>query len=302
MRDIFGLSFSDSALHISRFSERDDSNDTILVDSIKYPFHYDAGSFFSDENLNLIALKLSDYKIKNQIHDFKLHISLPINFAYIKRIAVPFTEEENILQSQINWELSHYLPGQLSDYKIIKAETEYNLDSYKEVVMICILSSLLERIKQLSVRIKASLQKITVDNFSLENYLKSYRLLDSAINQIVFKIDRSNITTHLFLTGNHYLYFLDKFNDLEAKNSQQDKVIEITKDRYNQIMNILNQLPLPNREKVELFAYGDGFNEKMFRLLSDNFSEKVLSLPRMAEIPGKDCAHGHIEAIGVILS
>ena len=302
MRDIFGISFSDGALHVSKLSTLDNSSVAISVDSINFPFRYNADSFFSDENLSLLALRLSDYRAKKQIHDFNLHVSLPINFAYTKRIAIPLAEGEKIMQSQINWELSQYLPGQLADYKIIKVDTEFDLDSYKEVVMICIPASFLGRLKQLFAREDASLKKVSLDNFSLENYLNTYRLLDNSRNQVVFKIDNFNITTHLFLHGKHYLHFLDNLNDLKAQSAHENKVLEIAKDRYNQITNILDQLPVPNKDVLELFAYGAGYNEMICQVLSENFSEKIRSLPRANNPSSNEYRSGYIEAIGVILS
>jgi hypothetical protein len=303
MRDIFGISFSNIGIHIVYVSQTDENSKLLFVDTLPYPFTFSYDAFFSKENLNKISTLILKQKADKRINDLELFLSLPINFAFIKRIAVPLDVDGTVLHSQIEWGLRKYLPKDLSEYKIIKTDTEYLYNNYKELVVISIDKSIISKLNEFAVNCGASLKQLVLDNFSIENYLNANNVLDKSTNQLVFRIEKYNIDTHVFINGKYYLSFLDNLNAPSENYTIEEKILELAIERYKQSENLLEQLPFVKQKKLQLFVYGSCLNKKTLKLLTNNFTTKIeeLTINKYPDIISNGSS-AYIEALGVVLN
>jgi len=59
------------------------------VINIVYPFDFEFSTLFSVDNMNGLASELSQKLRKEKVEGGELSVSLPINFAIVKRVALP---------------------------------------------------------------------------------------------------------------------------------------------------------------------------------------------------------------------
>ncbi|MCD4692778.1 MAG: hypothetical protein K8R79_07685, partial [Calditrichales bacterium] len=137
----------------------------------------------------------------------------------------------------------------------------------------------------------------------IENYLKANNVLDKSTNQLVFRIEKYNIDTHVFINGKYYLSFLDNLNTPSENYTIEEKILELAIERYKQSENLLEQLPFVKQKKLQLFVYGSCLNKKALKLLTNNFTTKIeeLTINKYPDIISNGSSV-YIEALGVVLN
>jgi hypothetical protein len=297
MKNKFGISLTSAGINISAFSEAEDGASVISSDIIPFGFDFSYDILFSEENLIKLSASLDRYRDRSGIAQMQINFSIPLNYAHIKRIAVMPGFDAKLLQAQVNWELEHYLPETIGNYKVIKSDQEYDFGSYKEIVVVCIMRSLLEKVKTISSQANMVLNKVLIDHFSIENYLKRFKLINSNKNQIVLRIDPFNVITYLFLKGIYYTHYFDLTDISNSSISRNDKILELVKDRINQIEIMVEQLPFINDKESELIILGEGLTPGVDKLLTQNLTQRVIPLADSA----RDSRGSVVESIGAAI-
>ena len=136
MKNIFGISFSNRTLDIAHSIIEDEAK-LISSQSFAYPFPFHYDTLFLDENIQTLASMINAHKLEKGLEELRLMVSLPVNFAFFKRIAVPHEAEAELISTQVKWELGNFLQGNIADYKVIKKD-EISLDTYKETLFLAI--------------------------------------------------------------------------------------------------------------------------------------------------------------------
>jgi len=302
MNDIFGLSFSNSALQIAHTKQNDDESKLVSIQTFTYPFEFNFEHLFDPDNLNSLANIIKQQKDEKKITDLSLNVSLPLNFAYLKKIALPLDAEQEVIRTQVEWELSHYLPGELSDFKVVKTDSSFAFSSYKEVLFICLNKKIIQNINSIAQLSSSSLSKLVVDSFSVERFLSSNNISNENESQIVFKIDSLQIITHFFIKGQYYISYLNNINPLKKYNFE-DKLVKLAKEHYKNVENISEQLPLVDSSDFQVFAYGNSLTDELHKKMQQNFSCPIDKLPvsNYPDVNGSEVANC-IEALGSCVS
>ena len=275
MTHLFAVSFSNKAMHFAHQEQKDLKS----VKAISYPFNFKLHGLMDKENLEQLADFIKREKDESNIDEAELSISLPGNYAHIKKVAVPVDASNEILFEQVQWELKSYLSEPVENYKVIKTQLEYDYTEYKEIAVICIPKYVIQKLYNFAESSGASLKELVLDTFSIERYLKSKNSINNKAVQIVFKIEKHQLQVDMFLRGKFYLTFFEVHNDLSENEFNADKIIELSKDRFGYIENHLKKLPFEVPTDRQLYFHGSGLDEKLFESLKKDFSEDSLRLP-----------------------
>jgi len=303
MKDIFGISLADTEFQLVHVFADDNLK---TLQSLKNYYYLPNTTFdnaLNPENLTHISDIILNYKNNNHISELGINFSIPVNFAKTKRVAVPLDTSPAVLHSQIEWELNNYLGSSKSEYKIIKTENEVVFDAYKEILMIAIKKDLIENINILTKKLGAELNLLSLNIFSVENYLKANELVNKTENQLVFKVGRYHLDTYLYIGGDYYFSFTDTIHNLSTDNAEEIKrILMLTKDRHKKCLNLIDQMPFRTKQELKTFIYGNGLNNRIYKLISDNFSDKIEKMPadQISDSPESDSAF--IETLGIIYS
>jgi Tfp pilus assembly PilM family ATPase len=301
MIDILGISFSNSALHVAHHSQENSAIHLASLEMIPYPFDFNYDHLFNADNIASLAQLLLELKNKKKIKKALLHVSLPINYVLLKKIALPLEAGEDIVADQVEWELSHYLPGQLSDFKVIKTNSAFSYSDYEEVLFVCLHKQIIQGINQIAQLSQSQLKKLIVDNFALEDYLQNNVDLSQSQNQMVFKIESLQMISHFFIRGRYYISYVN--NIFPLKNYQyEDKLIKLLKDHHTSIENLIQQMSLSENNGLALYAYGDALSDDLINLVQQNISGTLSRLPS-TNYPGFDVntIGKSIEAVGACI-
>jgi len=303
MKDIFGISLADTEFQLIHVFADDNLKTLQTLKNYSYLSNTAFDNALNPENLTHISDIILNYKNKNHISELGINFSIPVNFAKTKRVAVPLDASPTIIHNQIEWELNNYLGSSKGDYKIIKTENEVTFDNYKEVLMIAIKKDLIENINILTKKLGAELNLLSLNIFSVENYLKANELVNETKNQLVFKVGRYHLDTYLYIGGDYYFSFTDTIHNLNMDNGEEIKrILMLTKDRHKKCLNLIDQIPFRTEQELNAFIYGNGLNNKIYKLISDNFSDKIEKMPadQISDSPESDSAF--IETLGIIYS
>ncbi|GEM_PF-6344064 len=303
MKDIFGISLADTEFQLVHVFA--DDNLKTLQSLKNYPYLPNTAfdNALNPENLTHISDIILNYKDKNHVSELTINFTIPVNFAKTKRVAIPLNAAPDVLHTQIEWELNNYLGSVRNEYKIIKTENEVSFDNYKEILMIAIKKDLIENINILAKKLGAELNLLSLNIFSVENYLKANELADETENQLIFKVGKYHLDTYLYVGGNYYLSFTDTLHNLNSGNENEIKrILMLTKDRHKKCLNLIDQIPFKTNQVLNAFIYGNGLNNKIYKLISDNFSDKIEKMPaeQITDTPESDSAF--IETLGIIYS
>ncbi|MEJ2053848.1 MAG: hypothetical protein P8X42_08015 [Calditrichaceae bacterium] len=212
---------------------------------------------------------------------------------------MPVDVEQNIINEQVEWELSHYLPGQLSDIKVIMTDSSFEYSGYKEVLFICINKKILNYINIMAQLSDSTLSKLLVENFAIENYLLTNKLIDPVKNQILFNIDNIQLISHYFIGGKYFTSYTDNINPLKM-NTYNEKVVRIAKEKYLVIKNLNEQLPFGKNKDLEVFVYGQALTELLLTDIQASFSDPVHK-PHASNYPNLDSneVSKYVEGLGI---
>lgn len=291
MIDNLGISFSNSALYVAHHSQENNGLKLVSMDIIPYPFDFKYDHFFTTNHIDSIAQLLLEFKNKKNLKKVFLYVSLPINYVVLKKIALPSEASEDIVADQVEWELSHYLPGQLSDFKVIKTNSAFSYSDYEEVLFVCLHKQIIKGINQFAQVSQCQLKKLIVDNFALEDYLQKNVDLSESQTQMVFKIESLQMISHFFIKGRYYISYVN--NIFPLKNYQyEDKLIKLLKDHHISIEKLIQQMSLSESDALALYAYGDALSDEIMNRLQQNISSSITRLPA-TNYPGFD-----VKAVG----
>ena len=298
MSDIFSLSFSNSHIKIAHLVQNNDQEELVSLNGYDYPFDFKFDRLFESEQIKTLGNIINQQRDRAGIENLSIMVSLPLNYALQKKIALPNDVEQSVINEQVEWELSHYLPGKLTDFKVIMTESSFDFGGYKEVLFICIKKDLIKNISILAQICNGVLNKLVVENTALENYINRRKIINPARNQILFNIDILQFISHLYFSGKYYNSYSENINPLKT-NSFEEKIIKLSKEQYLTIKNLNEQLPFGKGKELEIFVYGQAFTDALLDKLRNNFSctvEKFDSTgySNLGEIE----IAGYVEALG----
>jgi len=291
MNNIFGISFSNTTLNIAHSIREQGRTELISVKSIEYPFLFSYDTLFSDDNLNQTAKMISLNRQEEKIDQAELYISLPVNFTYPKRVALPVDADAELTGAQVKWELSNYLQGELADYKVIKKDSELVCETYKEALFIAGKKDTLERLNKLALVSDCELNGMKQDIDSILSYLEHFHSAGLQGNQIVFVADKFTLSAHVYLMGKYYQTYIDEIN------GRTDDTAELCLNRYRQIEKTLDQLPLTGDQECKIYLAGPSVDLSILDILNDKTAKEIIHL----KISEKTFESFAVEALGLTL-
>jgi len=201
--------------------------------------------------------------------------------------------------NQVKWELNEYLSGKIDEYKVIRTDREYLYSNYKEWQFICIPHKILDNLNNLAENCGLSLKKIQLDQTSLENYLKKRQLIETNINRLIVKIDAYVTTSHLYVDNGYFLTYMDYTADTADGEAFNNQIINLVKNRYQQSLEKIDQLPFVAHQALQTFITGPELNEQLANQIRSQFKYELVTLPLDDDkYDEKKC--GFAETLGVL--
>ncbi len=300
MKNIFGISFSDNGMNLAQFRGDAGVSQFIKSSHFPYPFNFRFDSFIKSENFNKLADLILREKGTGALDNLEIDISIPYNFAFVKRVSLPKEITGDLLRVQIEWELNNYLPDDISNYKI-NLGNEFVFDEYREVIVIAIRRSIISELNNFAHRCEGNLSSVSLNNFAVENYLNRHGLITHEKNQLIFKVNNYSIETHFMLSGEYYSSFLDNINTLSGHQNKDQKILEKMVERFKELENLSNQLSAESQKELQIYIYGPSVVDSTFDLLRKNFSielKRIETDKYPVDVPN---GISDVEAIGSVL-
>ncbi|GEM_PF-6597632 len=295
MANIFAVAFSEISMHLAVGDKESGPFGGIqTVQSIPYPPGFQYTDFKNEHFVQSVSEIL--YKKKEELNtdkDFSLSFALPLNLAFYKRIAVPLETDKAMIREQAEWELRAYLPGELTDYKIIKTHIEFDYDLFKEILFVAIYRLIPEQFQAVARNLGVALNNVWLENVAVEKFLRANDLLDEKVNQFLVKIDGIKVKSILLISGQFYTACIDVVD----QNARTDQLLKTIKQRYNQFLSLCEQLPFASGKELQLFYWGESIDDGLRKSLQKNFSFDLRELTLSA---GQIQSAG-IEAAGLVL-
>ena len=301
MNRILSLSFSDQFVHLVHGIVEQSSIEVVSSEKIIFPGGSDIYNIFSDENIDYLAGLVKKEKSAKFINDnITIKISLPFQYSYLKRIAVPVLNDSTEMFSQVRWEFENYLPEKPDNYKVIKTDIIFEYAEYKEIVFIAILKDIIKQLVKLAEKNGDVLGELVLDVFCIERYLRINTLLDFSAIQVVLCVDRYRLTIHIYIGGKYYTTFVDPINP-EAQNfSFEDKILEISKDRINQIQNLISQAGFNRGDSQQFFLYNTVMKDALLQRFNQEFDLNFIELPVLGQKQNESLINSSLESLGLM--
>lgn len=301
MKSIFGIALSDEGLFLSHLLDKNAKKELLYTGKFEYPFNYRDDIIFDE----LKFLKLSDIinkqKEERQIEDLSIYFVLPYKFAYLKRIGLPKEDNPVLNRYQIEWEMGNYLNGELSAYKVMKADYLFEHKNFKEMVIFAIKKSLIKTLSQLADSCNAELGSVTLNNFSLENFIQYNRLSNEKECQLVFRIGKHTVESHFYVTGYYHSSILDNVNIISEESDPTQKFISSIKENYQFFLNMREKIPHMHNLPVKIMIYGTNLSDELFEKIKSSFSTEIIKLKIKNYPEYLSSSHSFIEAFGAAL-
>jgi len=297
MNNYFGISFSGKGLHLVHTRE-----DTLSsAEIISYPFIQEFKELFANKFIEETAKILRAKKEKYNAQELFLRIALPYQFAFLKKVAVPLNADNSTIFEQMRWDLESYLPDKIENYKVIKTDIEYDFESYKESLVICISKSILMSFMDLAARVEAQLKELVLDTFCVERFMKNNGYLMETSNAAVIKIDTFEIKTDLYLNGKYYISFSEPLQGITHDVPLEERLQDISKQHLGQIESHLEFIPFVKEKDLRLFIHGCGLNEPIYNTLQSAFNQELTRLPSFQQqTDNMGMSSISLEALGVV--
>jgi len=294
MNNTFCLSFSDTAFQLLHIES--DDNEKIIKSNhhINYSSPKSPDQIFNSECIAFVSSSINELKEEKGLENFSLSVTLPFNFADIKKVAFPNHSNKEQKRAQIEWELKTTLPGNLKEYKI-SVLNEFDESSFSSAVVVAIKKELLLKLKKVADETKGQIENVFLNCFALENYILHDNRYADDKNFAFLKVNRNTLEYHFFNAKKYFLSQIDSM-DLSSRN-KQEVVLELTHERYKNISNLFGQAQ--NEKTFELYLYGCSMNEEIFSSLKNGLSIPV-ERARINNFPGQD-DYKYVEAWGSIL-
>jgi len=274
MADIFGISFSDSEFYLGQGPLGEDRPGS--VKRTPYPFKFSYDVLPNEQNIEQIAGLIRQEKEARQLEDVSLSVVLPENYAFNKRVAVPLNSDAATLKAQARWELKALLPGDIASYKIIKTGDSFRMNNYEEHVFLAIRRPVLEAFQMMADKAGVMLDRVLLESAALTKFLQSGRLAHLGKNQLAVKIERHLVKCFLFNDGR---FFHSSFERIVAgEPDSARKTASLIKRRYNESIALLEQLSVPEADKLMLLYWGGQIEDPLRASLSENFKQEINEL------------------------
>ena len=275
MNNYFGISFSGRGLHLVHTRE-----DTLSsAEVIPYPLPPKLKELFADGFMEEMAKIVRDKKDEYDADDLSLKIALPAQYAFLKKVAVPLDTDSTTLFEQMKWDLDSYLPDKIENYKVVKTDIEYDFESHKELLVICINKSIIQSFIDLSTKAEAHLDELVLDTFCIERFLKNNNYWSESSNTVVIKIDTFVLKTDLFINGKYYQSFSEPLQGLTHNVPLDERIQDIIKQHLGQIESHLEFLPFVKVKDLNLFIHGCGLSDQIYNTLQSAVNQELIRLP-----------------------
>lgn len=298
----FALSFANDFFQLvtARINELKQT-EIVSMQSLPYPFAFEYKTLFNPENLALLAGQLEQQKTENKIEELDLSVAIPLNYSFVKRVAIPLDSDDRLVFNQTRWDLNEYLPGQVDDYKIIKTEREYIYSNYKEWQFICIPKTVLNNLIDFAAKAGANLKKVLLDHSAFDNYLSSRQLTENNINRLVVNVDRLNLYTHLFIDNGYFLSFMDTLSADKQDAERFEEIGLLLAAHFEESREKIEQLPFVAHPDLHIFLSGVALSDHLVEHLKDKVKTDLVLLPVEEDFKTAGLVNrGFTEALGVL--
>jgi len=301
MKSIFGISLADEGMFLTHLLQKNDQKDLLYTGHFDYPFEYRDDLIFDETNLLKLADTIVKQKEERQIEDLSIFFVLPFKFAYLKNIALPNDSSTLIEKSQIEWDMSSYVSGDLSEYKVIDTDHSFTYPNYREIIILAVKKSLIKALLQLASACNADLGSIIMNNFALENFLHFTDLSNENETQIVFRIGKNSIETHCYIGGKYHSSINDNLNLLSEEADPTQKIIGQIKENHKYFNNLCEQLPESQKKPVKSMIYGTHLTPELTAKIKNNFSNEMRELKIEKYPEYLTNSQNFIESFGAVL-
>lgn len=296
MADIFGIAFTENKWQLSHIKATENNSVLHSAQELEYPFPFVYDSFFDQTNFALMALAVKEQKMEKGITDLDLSFSLPVNFAAVKRVALPIDADEATIKEQALWEMSTFLTGKLADYKIIKTDSVFDLGDFKEHLFMAIHKNIIQQIVNLTQKINSHLKRVWLDFSSFQSYLTHHDFIRDGENQLLVKIDTFQIKSHLYIQGQYYHTYIDSLPLNEQGAVDGGAFLSVLKKHFNDSKSLIRQLPMALSDRLQLYFWNSGTVDGLSEVVLNNFTSAELLTATV-----NDRQTNAIEAIGLVL-
>jgi Tfp pilus assembly PilM family ATPase len=295
MNNTFSLSFSDDSFQLLHLTNENSENTLVSSNHYPYPQSISVDEVFNPDNLLSVIDALNSLKVKNNLEEVDLAISVPFNFAKIKKVAYPNKSDKKLKRTQIEWELESVISENIKEFKVSVLK-ENNNKEYSEALIVAIHKSLIKKLQFVAEESNTGISGIFLNCFSLENYLDQNTAFSPDQNYLFLKIGEKYIEQHFFLGKQYLNSYVDPLTE-QNNRSREEIILELTSERYKQIANLAGQME--NENIFNLIVYGNSVSNKAVETLKKGLSLSV----EYAEISNYSDQDGYkyIEAWGSIL-
>jgi hypothetical protein len=105
---------------------------------------------------------------------------------------------------------------------------------------------------------------------------------------------------HVYLEGKYYTTFIDPINHNLTNFSYNDKVLELSKDRFKQIDNLVAQTGYDESFTRQYFIHGPGLLDPLTEQLKEAFDKPLNRLPVFDQSQSINNKVGSLEVLGLM--
>ncbi len=304
MQTIFGISFSTLKFYLVQAHIENGQYRFDTARPFSYPFQFSFDHLFDMAHIKQIATLIKDQNGINWEQGEQLAITIPFNYATLKKVALPNDMDEALKRYQVKWNLENALTHPLDQYKIIETDAVFHYPTYSEHIFICIPQKVIKSLAHFSELLQIPIRNVILSGYAVSNILHHLKKFDNHGNQLILNLDRFAINTHLLINAAYYNSYIDKVGGIERKTLDSERLAGVIIDRYHYIQNFVQEVPLKKSDTMEVFIYGEGLSGELFKDLMNttNFDLKPLNTkPFLGNDTLLGVSSSGIEAIGAIL-
>ncbi len=264
----YSLGFSESNLKILKLNS---SKEIILKDEIELGFSISDDFYLRksmDEAAGIFSEKISPFKINDDASISSVSVLIETSNTFMNVFPVDFSEDKNIVNSHIMWELSNYFPETYKDYslKYFRLHNNYFNENTDEVLLIAIEKSKIDFLKILCNSIGIRVKSIGIDQFAAEDCVKYLYPEDYTENNILLTgYKNSRMDFSLISNGKIKYYDFIISDQIDIKTSLA-KILGFFGKKFCDI----------NIDKI--FLYGEDKSGQLKDFLSDEIKDIPVTL------------------------
>lgn len=272
MMNTLSLSFSGDKFQLIHAEGENEDRKIISCMQYNYPQDLFFDQIFKSEHTRFVAETIQQFAKENQLDNLSILFALPFNIATIKKVAFPFDSSKEQKKAQIEWEFQTVLAGPIKEFKIsVLAEKDVD-SSHSQAIVVGINKKVIKELKSIAASINASLSSILLNCFAIENFIDHNQNYKNAENYVFLKVSKNFIEHHFYKGKEYFLSHIDPILLLNGR-QREDVIVEITKEHYKNVENLINQTQAEQNFKLK--AYGDSLSEKDMNALKKSLSFDV---------------------------